>query len=81
VLTCLSDILYSEMESGNWTVFIQATSFDFTSERTFGITVGKQDVVVITVCFSRLQSIPKSTLTRTRSRRQLLSASRALLKP
>ena len=48
-LTFLSDVLFSEMESGEWTVVLQSDDFGFSAERIFTVIMGMQDVAVVTV--------------------------------
>lgn len=44
-----SEIMYSEMMPGNWTVVIQTTDADLAVQRVFTLSLGSVSVVVVTV--------------------------------
>lgn len=44
-----SDVAYSNMTSGDWSIVIQYPDSDFAVERVFSLTIGAAEVVVVTV--------------------------------
>ncbi|CAK7212709.1 hypothetical protein SCUCBS95973_001555 [Sporothrix curviconia] len=47
--TSTCKLLYSQMQTGNYTIIMQSTDFAYAAQREFMITVGNQGVVVVTV--------------------------------
>jgi hypothetical protein len=45
--------MYAAMTTGNWTIILQATDYDFAVERVFYLTVGAANVITVTVSLSR----------------------------